>query len=677
MPKQKHDRLTDLSPLRLLIRVEKGLRGWTMQLNKLRPRIFLYAGLLLLLCGCAREAEVSVPEITTTAPISAPSTTVSPTASPTIEPTLSRTPLPTSKPKPTTTPTYIPPSPLLPAPLYFLSPDGNGIDQVWRIEMNGGISHPVTAVSESVTGYDVSKWDGSLAYIMGNDLYVLRPGIEVPELKLDGEEIDPAEEWEKQVNKSIFTPLWSHDGKELAFSLNGVRVLNFETGKIRTLITNNTVDLKDPLDWRVYKPKYWSPDGNALAVNVSLYEHIGLIILSIKDGEILTPDYYGCCGYSISDEEPYFYISNDGWHNGGFYRVDWATGKGEHLDTFQKRPDPLEIFYDDPIIVKDTVYFVKDRDFDPKIAKAKITNLQEIEILDEFIQDKDWNGRILWAPDASRLIASDQKMKEALQVWFPGKGFFPLDRPGKDMKWGFYSRLPSGIQLPAPLYFLSPYNGIQQIWRMERNNGIARPVTNSIQDIGALNRDIDAYDVSRHDGSLAYVSENNLYVLRPGTEVPKLILDGEEIDPAEEWGKQVNNKIFAPLWSYDGKELAFSHNGVRVLNFETNQIRSLITNNTVGLEDLLDWKVYYPTHWSPNGRSIAVGVSFYETGGLILLSANDGSMRNSGSYGCCSFSFPDNSRYFYVASNSRHGIGFAKVDWLTANALWVGYIFRY
>jgi hypothetical protein len=236
---------------------------------------------------------------------------------------------------------------------------------------------------------------------------------------------------------------------------------------------------------------------------------------------------------------------------------------------------------------------------------------------------------------------------------------------------GFYSRLPSGIQLPAPLYFLSPYNGIQQIWRMERNNGIARPVTNSIQDIGALNRDIDAYDVSRHDGSLAYVSENNLYVLRPGTEVPELILDGEEIDPAEEWGKQVNNKIFAPLWSYDGKELAFSHNGVRVLNFETNQIRSLITNNTVGLEDLLDWKVYYPTHWSPNGRSIAVGVSFYETGGLILLSANDGSMRNSGSYGCCSFSFPDNSRYFYVASNSRHGIGFAKVDWLTANALWL------
>jgi hypothetical protein len=189
-----------------------------MQRNKLRPKIFLYAGLLLLLCGCARAAEVSVPEISTAASSPAPSTTVSPTASPTIEPTLTKTPLSTSKPKPTASPTFLPPSPLLPASLYFLSPDDNGIDQVWRIEMNGGISHPVTAVSESVTSYDVSKWDGSLAYIMGNDLYVLRLGTEVPELILDGEEIDPAEEWGKQVNKKIFTPLWSYDGKELAFS---------------------------------------------------------------------------------------------------------------------------------------------------------------------------------------------------------------------------------------------------------------------------------------------------------------------------------------------------------------------------------------------------------------------------------------------------------------------------
>lgn len=239
------------------------------------------------------------------------------------------------------------------------------------------------------------------------------------------------------------------------------------------------------------------------------------------------------------------------------------------------------------------------------------------------------------------------------------------------MRWGFYSWLPPGVQLPAPLYFLSPYNDIQQIWRMERNNGIARPVTNSKQDIGALLKDTGAYDVSRRDGSLAYVSGNNLYVLRPDSTGPELIYTGEELDPEEEWGIQVGKMVHTPLWSRDGKELAFSHNGVRVFNYESGVIRSLITNNTVDLIDQLDWKEYYPTQWSPDGKSIAVGISYYEAGGLILLSANDGRMRSSDDYGCCSFSFPENSRYFYVARNSWHGIGFAKVDWLTANALWL------
>jgi hypothetical protein len=629
-----------------------------MQFNQLRPRIFLYTGLLLLLCGCTRAVEVFAPEISTAASSPAPSITASPTASATIEPTLTKTPLPTSKPKPTATPTFLPPSPLLPAPLYFLSPDDNGIDQVWRIEMDGGISHPVTAVSESVTGYDVSKWDGSLAYIMGNDLYVLRPGTEVPELILDGEEIDPAEEWEKQVNKSIFTPLWSNDGKELAFSLNGVRVLTFETGKIRSLITNNTEDLEDYLDWRTYSPKYWSPDGKMIAVITSLFEGRTLIVLSKDNGEMITADSFGCCGYAFRDDDPrYFYVANNGWHGGKLFKVNWQSGDGELLES------PWE--HDHPIILQNTIYFWLDS---VGIVRAEMDHLEVYEV----VENTDFSPfEVLWAPDASLLISNEWKIKEPLRVWFPGKGNLDLDRPGKDMKWGFYSRLPPGVQLPAPLYFLSSYNGIQQIWRMERNNGIARPVTNSKQDIVALKKDIGAYDVSRRDGSLAYVSDNKLYVLRPDSTGPELIYRGEELDPEEEWGIQVGKKVSSPLWSRDGKELAFSHNGVQVINIETNKVRSLITNNTVDLEDIMDWRAYSPRNWSPDGKSIAVGVSYYSAGGLILLDAGDGSMRSPGNYGCCSFSFPDNSRYFYIASSGYHGGGFSKADWLTGNAEWL------
>jgi hypothetical protein len=114
-----------------------------------------------------------------------------------------------------------------------------------------------------------------------------------------------------------------------------------------------------------------------------------------------------------------------------------------------------------------------------------------------------------------------------------------------------------------------------------------------------------------------------------------------------------------------GKNSHFRINGVRVLNFETGKIRSLITNNTVGLEDLLDWKVYYPTHWSPNGKSIAVGSVIYETGGLISYCLRMMGVRNYWQIRLLQIRISVIiSRYFYVASNSRHGIGFAKVDWL-------------
>jgi hypothetical protein len=58
-------------------------------------------------------------------------------------------------------------------------------------------------------------------------------------------------------------------------------------------------------------------------------------------------------------------------------------------------------------------------------------------------------------------------MEEPLRVWFPGEGYLDLDRPGKNIKWDFYSRLPPGIQLPAPLYFLSPIMAFNKygVWR--------------------------------------------------------------------------------------------------------------------------------------------------------------------------------------------------------------------
>jgi hypothetical protein len=401
-----------------------------MHLNRLWHKGVLRMGfclILLVLCGCAQAVQVVEPPEDTLTPSPLPSITASRTASLTPEPTSTLTPRPTRTPQPTATQRVRLPLPLLPAPLYFISADRNGIDQVWRMEMHGGLSNPVTRLSEDVTDYDVSKYDGALAFVSGNDLYMIRQGTSIPELVYKGEELDPEEEWGLQVSKMVYNPLWSHDGKELAFSQDGVRVINFETNKIRTLITNNTIDLEDPLDWEAYSPRQWSADGKSIAVRVTYYESGGLILLSASDGSMKRSGDYGCCGFSFPENSRYFYVVSSGYHGGGFCKVDWLTGTAEWL-VRQMDPDNFLEAYD-PVVVDDTLYFIVD----DTVARASIQNIHDYEAVEKAPY---LDGRILWAPDASLLIVQDWVLANPMKLWSPGAGLFELQQRGKIMKWG-------------------------------------------------------------------------------------------------------------------------------------------------------------------------------------------------------------------------------------------------
>ena len=71
---------------------------------------------------------------------------------------------------------------------------------------------------------------------------------------------------------------------------------------------------------------------------------------------------------------------------------------------------------------------------------------------------------------------------------------------------------------------------------------------------------ITDYDVSLQTGAIAYVTENDLMILRPDESTPVKILD--EIPQDDSDGFYVHHTISFPVWSHDGTKLAFLPPGI-------------------------------------------------------------------------------------------------------------------
>mgnify|MGYP001829147891 CR=1 FL=1 len=106
------------------------------------------------------EPTVTVPPDPTRPVEPTPSATSAPSQS--VEPTAAAIWEPTPSPKPE----GIPLDPVLPAPVYSLSPS----KQITRLEPDGMTLTPITSEADGVNGFDVSPANGSLVYVTGNRL---------------------------------------------------------------------------------------------------------------------------------------------------------------------------------------------------------------------------------------------------------------------------------------------------------------------------------------------------------------------------------------------------------------------------------------------------------------------------------------------------------------------------
>jgi hypothetical protein len=139
---------------------------------------------------------------------------------------------------------------LLPSRLYFLGRDSQSISQIYRLERDGKTKTQLTFEPANVDDYDISPADGSVVYVTNNQLIWINP---------DGS------------NRRVFVdggdhPVFSPDGKRLAYARGGVNLYELATGVNSLVFQDHPTDGSLPLE--TYAPDTFSPDGTKLLISI-------------------------------------------------------------------------------------------------------------------------------------------------------------------------------------------------------------------------------------------------------------------------------------------------------------------------------------------------------------------------------------------------------------------------
>ncbi len=215
------------------------------------------------------------------------------------------------------------------------------------------------------------------------------------------------------------------------------------------------------------------------------------------------------------------------------------------------------------------------------------------------------------------------------------------------------SETPMPDLFPSLLYYLSnDAQGTTQVWKMEKDGITKNQITNG-------NSDVTDYDVSMANGLLAYVTNNDLYILPKDQSTPQLIVDGMTPDGSD--GFFMQKLVSYPEWSNQGDRLAYAQDGLNIYSITTGTIEHFITNelNTLDNDYVMVKEMYHPMVWSPDDTQIAIGITYYEGGttGIFHLDSRQIiklSKRGEGG-ACCDIVWTKNSTQVYVSGYSYGG----------------------
>jgi len=220
---------------------------------------------------------------------------------------------------------------------------------------------------------------------------------------------------------------------------------------------------------------------------------------------------------------------------------------------------------------------------------------------------------------------------------------------------------PAGI-LPHSLYFVNNDSaGIAQIFRLDADGKTTTQITFEPSAVGR-------YDVSQIDGSVVYVSNNQLLLINADGSGRRALVDGGPVDPDYQFAEGINNPTFSP----DGQTIAFGHRGL-VLYAVSTGVSNTVVENVIGDlgGGLGPGLMYVPQRYSPDGTKILItvaipnsdGVSsgiYYPAAGLLLpVNGEDGAAVCCGEQG---WAWDSSALYAGISSVGMFGSGLWRVD---------------
>ncbi len=196
--------------------------------------------------------------------------------------------------------------------------------------------------------------------------------------------------------------------------------------------------------------------------------------------------------------------------------------------------------------------------------------------------------------------------------------------------------------LPHSMYFLNNDGAnITQVYRLEKDG-------KTVTQVSFEPASVESYDASLVDGSVVYVSNNQLFTVNADGSNRSMIVDGGAVDP----NNLYVNHVSTPLWSADGQTITYGYHGISIYSVVNGQSSvvyedQLTTDNgfTLGV-------VNTPISYSPDGSKLLINIiPLASDGGAmgIFFPANKSVVQLAGANHriCCSLQWSGDSNTLF------------------------------